>query len=103
MCLLWGTCYKDPLTQEVREQAERDIGFAFSRFADSIESVDMLVEDVNGSKGGEDKKCNIKVRLVPSGTHFVEGMQVDLSALVHNTISRMAGSIQKEVDKRKVV
>ena len=50
-------------TDELREFVQRKLAFALSRFADRVQSVDVLLDDVNGPRGGIDQRCRLIVGL----------------------------------------
>lgn len=52
------------LTQEERQHVERRVGFALGRFGDRIGLVRLRLTDLNGPKGGIDKRCVITVRVI---------------------------------------
>ena len=43
--------------QELRSHIERRVGFALLRFTDALSSVLVRLDDLNGPKGGFDKRC----------------------------------------------
>ena len=59
-------------TTTIRAHVERRAGFSLSRFADLLGSVIVRLEDVNGPRGGLDKRCRIEVRGPSIGTVVVE-------------------------------
>ena len=52
------------LTPEERQHVERRLGFALGRFGDRIGLVRLRLTDLNGPKGGIDKRCVITVRVI---------------------------------------
>jgi hypothetical protein len=51
------------MTNETHEFAERRICFALSRFSSKIRRITLVLEDLNGPRGGVDKSCRITVEL----------------------------------------
>lgn len=47
-------------SKTVEEHARRRVGFALDRFAERIRNVSIHFEDVNGPKGGVDKRCLVE-------------------------------------------
>ena len=51
------------LSGELRRLLERRLSFALSRFDSRIRKTTVVLEDVNGPRGGMDKSCRIAVVL----------------------------------------
>lgn len=49
------------ITEELRELTSRRMHFALDTFGDRVESVAVNLSDVNGPRGGVDKRCHIAV------------------------------------------
>jgi putative sigma-54 modulation protein len=57
------------LTDSMRAAMQRKLDFALDRFGDRLERVEVTIEDLNGPRGGVDKR----VRLLLSGPSQVLG------------------------------
>ena len=73
------------LSEELRVHATRRLGFALGRFAPRISRVRVQLEDLNGPKGGPDKRCTLRVRgrrwkTVVQATASSEAEALDLAA-----------------------
>jgi ribosome-associated translation inhibitor RaiA len=74
------------LAHELRAYAERRLRFALRRFAARVHSVWVRMDDVNGPRGGVDKRCRVTARLRPSGHVHIEELDrqpwaaIDLAA-----------------------
>jgi hypothetical protein len=84
------------VSEAIRAHAERCLGFALRRFGNRIDRVSVWLADVNGVRGGVDKRCRIGVRLRPTGSVFV--MKTDSDAYV--AIGRAAGRVGAAVARR---
>jgi ribosomal subunit interface protein len=62
-----------PLSQRLRGHIERRLSFALERFARRIIHVRVSVGDLNGPRGGIDKRCRVTVVLAPSTSVVIEG------------------------------
>src|SRR3954468_12914279 len=86
-----------------RRYVERRLRFALGRFSLRIERATVRVEDVNGPRGGEDKRCRIEVRLRPGGSVFVQESGSLVRAAVANATERVARAVSRVLDRRKEV
>jgi hypothetical protein len=56
--------------------------------------------DVNGPRGGFDKRCRIAVALVPRGEVMVEGSGDDPFALITDAAKRVGRAVRRELERR---
>ena len=61
----------------------------------------MHFDDVNGARGGADKRCRIIVTLIPSGSIRVEDTDSDLYAVVARAADRLARAVGRELERRR--
>ena len=70
----------------LREQIERMVGFATDRFAGRLIEVQVVVADVNGPRGGTDKRCSICGVLEGGKSVTVEEQGADATAVVSRAV-----------------
>jgi len=63
---------KIALPRTLRDHVERRLGFALGRFENRIDRVTVWLEDLNGPRGGVDKRCRIEACVPRSGRLQVE-------------------------------
>jgi putative sigma-54 modulation protein len=85
------------LDADHRQQIERRVGFALSRLTQHIRSVDIHLCDLNGPRGGLDKRCRVMVHLDRGPAVIVEDVDSELGELIDRTIARAARSAHKRV------
>ena len=91
------------LDDELKDHIERRLRSALGRFASRIHRVMVRVTDVNGPRGGIDKRCRIAVALVPRGVALVEGSDHDPFALVARAAKRVGQSVRRTLERRRRV
>jgi hypothetical protein len=84
-------------SEALRAHAERCIGFALRRFASRIDRVSVWLEDVNGPRGGVDKRCRIAVRLRPTGGAFVTKSAADAYAAIGRAAGRAGSAVARRI------
>jgi hypothetical protein len=77
------------------ERIERRVGFALSRLATQIRQVDVHLCDVNGPRGGIDKRCRVLVHFERGPAVVVEDFDSDIDDLVDRTLGRAGRSAHK--------
>ena len=88
-----------PVSPEVRDLIERRLHFALSRFSRRIRYVTARVSDINGPKGGVDKRCRIVVNLSPSGSIVVEDTHAELSQAITRAADRLGHFVGRHLDR----
>ncbi|HYW79742.1 MAG TPA: HPF/RaiA family ribosome-associated protein [Thermoguttaceae bacterium] len=97
------------MTTGLREHIDRRLCFSLGRFDTAIDKVSVRVGDINGPRGGIDKRCRIVVALRAPGGHpiTVDGNDEDLHAAVARA-SKRAGQatgpgkpFARDVDRKR--
>jgi ribosome-associated translation inhibitor RaiA len=89
------------LTDGLRAHAQRRLLFGLSRFGSQVESVRLLLDDVNGPRGGVDKRCQIAVQLMPWGDVRVEQLDRNLYAVIDRAADRVHHAVAREMERRR--
>jgi ribosome-associated translation inhibitor RaiA len=89
------------LTDDLRDHADRRLRFALGRFGDRIDRVTVRLEDVNGPRGGIDKRCRIEVSLKPGGTVRLQDEGSELYSLIDWAADRVGHAVGRELDRRR--
>ena len=88
------------LTDELRDLIERRVYFALSRFSPRITRASIVVEDINGPRGGVDKRCQIVVKLDCTDELTVETTDADVHAAISLAADRAGRVVQRELERR---
>ncbi|MGE0820944.1 MAG: ribosome-associated translation inhibitor RaiA [Candidatus Binatia bacterium] len=89
------------LTDALRAHIERRLRFALGRFGARIMAGTVIVEDLNGPRGGIDKQCRIAVALKGSGHVRVEVRDTDMISAVDHAADRINRAVTRELDRRR--
>ena len=84
----------------LEEYLERRLRFAIGRFEDRVTAVRVWLEDVNGPRGGIDKRCAIEVDGA-LGLRRAEVCDADLRVAVDRAARALRGSIARAADARR--
>lgn len=76
------------LSAELRDYVAKRLNFALDRHSEHVRRIDVMIEDVNGPRGGIDKACRVHVTL-NSGTVFVRELQADVKTAVDVSADRI--------------
>lgn len=83
------------LDEATLEWIERRLQFALARFAGRIRRVHVVLNEINGHRGGLDKQCQLRLTLIPTGEIVVEDLESTLEAAAANSIERAARSVAR--------
>jgi ribosome-associated translation inhibitor RaiA len=86
---------------EDRAYVRRKLGMKLGKFARAIERVSVRIDDVNGPRGGVDKRCRIKVVLSGLPSVVVEQQHASLQAAVDRTLRRTESAVRQSVQRRR--
>ena len=89
------------LDKKVSDRVLRRVQFALSKFGHSIRRVRVHFSDLNGPKGGNDKRCSIKVKLITTGEIVVQGVGKDIVTALSHSVERVERAIKRELEKRR--
>ena len=88
------------VTEEFVERARRRLQFALSRFASKTGPVVIVLEDVNGPRGGRDKLCRIRVKLRGGGDIVVSHQDSSLVACLSKAAARVTRAVDRAIQRR---
>jgi hypothetical protein len=87
------------MTAEAQERIERSVRAALDRFERRIKTVTIGLTDLNGPRGGVDKRCRVEVALEPSRVVFVQEDGQDLVATVHAAADRVGFAVARTLQR----
>lgn len=90
-----------PLTAPLRAQVERKIHFALDRVLDRIRTIRVRMDDINGPRGGVDKRVTIHVRGERGFVLHTEHTAQDTLAALAVAADRLERLITRDVERRR--
>jgi hypothetical protein len=79
---------RDPQADELRDVAQRRARFVFRRLDWLVPKAIVQLSDVNGPRGGLDKRCQVEIRSDVAGTVVVASVARDWRTALDNALSR---------------
>lgn len=89
------------LTDGLRDYTQRRLAFGLGRSAHQVSRVAVLLADINGPRGGVDKRCRIRVRLAPSLEVVVEDTQADLYVAIDRATERIGRTVARSIGRQR--
>lgn len=91
---------QDEITDEtLRAHVERRARFAFARFADALGTVRVRLEDINGPRGGLDKRCVVHIRGPGFGELVVERIDSAWGGAIDRALSLSGRAVAKSLGR----
>lgn len=89
------------LTEGLREHVARRLAYALNHGRDSVSRIVVRLSDVNGPRGGVDKRCGIEIRLKGSTTVAIEDTEVDLYVAIDRAAERAGRTLDRRLSRRR--
>ena len=89
------------VSEGLRDFVTRRLEFALARFAPEVERVTTRVGDVNGPRGGVDKRCRMEVKLRGLQSILSEVRAKDLEVAVAVAAERLARGVARALERRQ--
>ncbi len=87
------------MTQGLNRFIEDKIRLSLTRFSQQIHSVHVTLSDINGPKGGEDKKCLITVHLGKVPPIVIHHIDSDMYDAISHCCHRAKRNVSRQTDK----
>jgi putative sigma-54 modulation protein len=86
------------LNQRLTDYVHRGLMFSLGRFFGRIRRVKVTISDVNGLRGGDDKRCRICVDMGVLGIVVVEDTDAAVSAAIDNAAERASRVVKRKIE-----
>jgi putative sigma-54 modulation protein len=88
------------LTRAMRAHIERRLAFALSTCNRHVRRILVRLSDINGPRGGNDKRCQLEVML-PGQAVVVEDTEADLYAAINRAAARAGRSVMRQLRRKR--
>lgn len=89
------------LTSGLRTHVERRVQFSLSRFRDRLRRIDVRLSDLNGPRGGVDKRCRMMLRLQGMPDIVVDDTEADMYAAIHRSAERAQQTLSRQLARAR--
>ena len=89
------------LTNAIREHAEQRLHLSLTRSSEHIRRVEMHLSDINGPRGGADKRCSILVELESMPDVVIEDIETDLYVAIDRAADRASQSVGRSIERKR--
>lgn len=89
------------LTEGINDYVTRRLGFGLSYGDAVISRVNVRLSDINGPRGGSDKRCLIEVRLKGVPSVVIEDIETDLYLAIDRAAGRASRSLARRLSRHR--
>lgn len=91
------------LTDALHRQISAKLQLILSRYGHRIRKTEVTLSDVNGPKGGEDKRCIMKFRINHLKTIVVQDTTNDMYESISNCAMRVRRTLERQFGRDRIV
>lgn len=84
---------RDPQGAQLREVAERRVKFVMRRLTWLVPRAKVQLSDINGPRGGVDKRCQVELKTASAGTVVITSIARDFRSALDSALSRAARAL----------
>lgn len=89
------------LTDGLRAHIAWRVAYATTHGRDVVSRIVVHLSDVNGPRGGVDKRCGVELRLKGAQSLVVEDVQADLYVAIDRAFERIGRSLHRRMERRR--
>lgn len=89
------------LTDGLRDHAERRLNFALDWARHNIGKVVLRLTDINGPRGGQDKRCQLRIPLPRMRAVVIEETAADLYLAIDRSIDRAGRALERRLSRQR--
>lgn len=89
------------LSDDLKDHLESRLRSSLGRIADQIDRLRISISDVNGPRGGIDKRCLVAVALIPRGEIMVESSGSNPVAVIADTVKRTKLAVIRTLKRQR--
>ncbi len=89
------------ITPAMEARVARHLRAIESRFGERIGQVLVRMDDINGERGGVDKRCRIVIEAIPRQTVVAEALSADMYASISQAARRAETALSRTLQRRR--
>lgn len=88
-----------PMTEALREHAERRLRFALSNTALRISGITVVLSDINGPRGGRDMCCRVRVRVKDQPVIVIDHVEDNMYFAIDRAADRAGRTVARRLGR----
>ncbi|VAW55086.1 hypothetical protein MNBD_GAMMA05-248 [hydrothermal vent metagenome] len=91
------------LTSALLNYSEQRLLFSMSYFSDHISKVIIRLSDINGPRGGTDKRCHLQFIIAGLPDIVVDDTEADMYAAIDRAMDRARRTVARKLDRQQTL
>jgi putative sigma-54 modulation protein len=91
------------MTDAIEQHARQRVELSLATASEHINSVSVRLSDINGDRGGEDKRCRIVVSLKNLNVVVVDAVDRDLYVAIDHAVSRIKDTVWRHLKRQRTL
>lgn len=87
------------LTKELKKYVKRRLKFALGSRFEQVRRVEVTLSDINGPKGGEDKRCQVLLKMKGQSDVVIDDVQSHMYPAIDRAANRASQAVTKRVSR----
>jgi putative sigma-54 modulation protein len=88
------------LTQSLKDYIDKRIAYAVSFAGEHVQHIHVRLSDINGPRGGEDKRCQLVFKMQRMPSVVIEDTESNLYTAIDRAVERASRSIARLLKRR---
>lgn len=89
------------LTEGLNNYVEKRLAYGLSRGDNAITRINVRLSDINGPRGGADKRCLIEMRIKGQPSVVIEDTEVDLYVAIDRATERAGRTLARRLARQR--
>lgn len=89
------------LTDALREHTELRLRFSLSWAGHTVRTVTVHLSDINGPRGGKDKRCRIQIPFAGGTSSVIEDTEADLYVAIDRAADRIEHTVARRLERSR--
>lgn len=89
------------LTEALRRYTEQRIRTALGWAGQHLRTLAVFLADINGPRGGIDKRCRVQVQLTAGRSVIIEDIEADLYTAIDRAADRADRAVLRQVERKR--
>ena len=90
------------LTDILQAHVKRRLEFALGTRFDQIQRINVMLSDINGPRGGNDKRCQLIISMAGQPNVVIEDVQAHLKVAIDRAASRASRTVTRRLSKHRI-
>ncbi|MDP2882666.1 MAG: HPF/RaiA family ribosome-associated protein [Azonexus sp.] len=89
------------VSESLRDHTERCLNFGLDWAKQDVDRIVITLSDINGPRGGNDKRCQLRIPLPRMRDVVIEEVASDLQVAIARSVDRAARSLERRLSRQR--